>query len=232
MVDADARWAAVSAPHGTAALAHTHWLDGTPRAYAGAPGQWWTEDGRVHGDLGEGVTLAPFEQIAYDDLLLRAFARDDDRALRVFDPANPARTALRGIESFGGGEEWAITGRFTPAPEGETRTVVSADGYERAVPATGTIALSVHGQDVTLVVAGDEGGLDAVISDATAATGAYRFRFLPISAPDADGTVVVDFRRAFLPPCAFSDEYVGPLPTTENRLPFAVEAGERRALRD
>ncbi len=229
---ADIRWQTVSAPHGTASLAHTHWLDETPQSYAGVPGNWWTEGGQVHSDLDGGLALPPFAELRHGDLLLRAFARDDDRALRVFDPQNPARVALRGIESFPSDASWRVSGTFVPAPAGSSRTVVSADGHERAVPATGSVTLTVAGEEISLVVAGDANGLDAVISDATAATGAYRFRFLPIDAPAADGSVTVDFSRAFLPPCAFSDQYVCPLPPPENRLSFAVEAGERRALRD
>jgi uncharacterized protein (DUF1684 family) len=40
--------------------------------------------------------------------------------------------------------------------------------------------------------------------------------------------VVLDFNRAFNPPCAFSHFATCPLPPRENRLPLRVEAGEKR----
>jgi uncharacterized protein len=39
--------------------------------------------------------------------------------------------------------------------------------------------------------------------------------------------VELDFNRAFLPPCAFGAGYLCPIPPAQNRLPFAVDAGER-----
>ncbi|MCT9820971.1 DUF1684 domain-containing protein [Microbacterium sp. W1N] len=228
------RWDAVSAPFGTASLRHTHWLDATPREFEGAPGRWWADADGVHGtDLPESgaVVLAPFEQVREGRLLLRAFARDGAHALRVFDPEAPGRLALTGIESFPADDAWRVRGRFTPAPDGATVTVRSVDGHERVAPAGGTIDLEVAGTPVHLSVAADEDGLSAVIADATASDGAYRFRFLPIDLPAADGTVEVDFGRAYLPPCAFSDEYVCPLPPAGNRFAFPIPAGERRALR-
>lgn len=228
---AGARWEQVSAPYGIAALRHTHWLDATPRSWEGAPGQWWAEDGRVHGrdlaDAGE-VTLEPGSDVREGALLLRAFARDGALALRVYDPENPARAQLRGIESYPHADGWVFPGRFTAAPEGELTLVRSIDGYERLLPATGTVALDVHGTPVRLTVSRDGAGLFAVIADA--AEGAHPFRFLTMPAPGADGAVTVDFGLAALPPCAFSDQYVCPLPPPQNRLPFAVTAGERRAV--
>ena len=50
--------------------------------------------------------------------------------------------------------------------------------------------------------------------------------FLYTPAP-ADGRVVVDFNRAYNPPCVFSPFTTCPLPWPENRLPIRVEAGER-----
>jgi len=233
----DARWHAVSAEHGVAALRHTHWLDGVERAYDGAPGVWRAVDGRVVGtglraDAPEApadeVVLAPGEHLDVGRLRLKAISREGAPALRVFDPETPGRTRLRGILSFPHDAAWAIAGVFRPAADGEINVITSVDGYEREEPAVGTIALEVGGEGVELTVTGDPAeGLSAVIADATSNVDAYRFRFLEIEAPAADGSVTVDFNRAYLPPCAFSDHYVCPLPPANNRLGVRVEAGER-----
>jgi len=233
---ADERWAAVSAPHGTAALRYTHWLDAEPRAYEGAPGRWHGEDGRVVGTGLPGepadVTLSAGEHLDVGALRLKAINRGGAPALRVFDPETPGRTSLRGILSFPHDDAWAIPGVFRPAAEGQSIVIESVDGYEREEPAVGTIALSVAGESVELTVWGDlEDELEAVIADGTSNVDAYRFRFLPIDVPAADGRVTVDFNRAYLPPCAFSDHYVCPLPPLNNRLAVRVEAGERIADR-
>jgi hypothetical protein len=237
----DARWRAVSAEHGIASLRHTHWLDSEPRAYDGAPGTWAAGDGRVVGaGIEEGrsdaatdrVALAPGEHLDVGRLRLRAIDRDGALALRVFDPETPGRTRLRGIHSFPPNAEWVLPGVFRAAEPDEVRVVRSVDGYEREEPAVGTIALEVAGQSVELTVSGSPAGFSAVIADASSGVDSYRFRFLPIAAPADGGSVTVDFNRAYLPPCAFSDQYVCPLPPEGNRLAVRVEAGERAPDRD
>ncbi|HKP08227.1 MAG TPA: DUF1684 domain-containing protein [Microbacterium sp.] len=233
----EARWRAVSSAHGISALRHTHWLDDEPRAYDGAPGVWRAVDGKVAGtglragaaDVPvDAIVLAPGEHLDVGGVRLKAISREGVPALRVFDPETPGRTRLRSILSFPHDDAWALPGRFRPAAAGEINVIRSVDGYEREEPAVGTVALEVGGSPVELTVTGDPAtGLSAVIADGTSNVDAYRFRFLEIGAPAANGSVTVDFNQAYLPPCAFSDHYVCPLPPASNRLAVRVEAGER-----
>jgi uncharacterized protein (DUF1684 family) len=43
-----------------------------------------------------------------------------------------------------------------------------------------------------------------------------------------DAKVVLDFNRAYNPPCAFTDFATCPLPPRQNVLPVRIEAGEKR----
>jgi hypothetical protein len=238
-IDADrreARWRAVSAEHGIAALRYTHWLGEEARPYEGAPGVWSLEDGRAVGrGLQADAPHAPFDVVALGPgdvvdsgrIRLTVIHRGGALALRVFDPDHPGRTRLRGIRSFPYDPRWTFRATFEPAADGATRVVRSVDGSERDEPAVGSVVFALDGADVRLTVSRGAGGLSAVIADATSGVDAYRFRFLPIDAPGPDGRAIVDFNRAYLPPCAFSDQYVCPLPPPENRLDVRIEAGER-----
>jgi hypothetical protein len=55
--------------------------------------------------------------------------------------------------------------------------------------------------------------------------GAARFLYsdLPVN-----GKVVLDFNKAYNPPCAFNPYTTCPLPPPENRLPVGIEAGEKK----
>ncbi|MGX1494420.1 uncharacterized protein (DUF1684 family) [Streptomyces tendae] len=67
-----------------------------------------------------------------------------------------------------------------------------------------------------------------LFTDATSGVTTYAAnRALHIDAPAADGTVTLDFNRATNLPCAYTDLATCPLPPAENRLPVAIEAGER-----
>lgn len=64
--------------------------------------------------------------------------------------------------------------------------------------------------------------LDATSGRESYAAGRYlEFRERP------DGRYVLDFNRAYQPYCAYDTRFSCPLPPAENRLAFAVRAGER-----
>ena len=52
-------------------------------------------------------------------------------------------------------------------------------------------------------------------------------RFLYSDGPK-DGHVVLDFNKAYNPPCAFTEFATCPLPPKENRLAVRIEAGEKK----
>jgi uncharacterized protein len=66
-----------------------------------------------------------------------------------------------------------------------------------------------------------------VLADATSGRETYGGgRHLYAERPQGD-TIVLDFNRAENPPCAFTPYATCPVPPKENRLPFAVTAGEK-----
>lgn len=50
--------------------------------------------------------------------------------------------------------------------------------------------------------------------------------FLYSDLPNENGQVVLDFNRAYNPPCAFNAFTTCPLPPPQNRINFRIEAGE------
>ena len=52
-------------------------------------------------------------------------------------------------------------------------------------------------------------------------------RFLYIDPPKKNGDIIIDFNKAYNPPCVFSTFTTCPIPSKENILPFKVIAGEK-----
>ena len=52
-------------------------------------------------------------------------------------------------------------------------------------------------------------------------------RQLVVAPPAADGSVCIDFNRAYNMPCAYTEFATCPVAPTANTLTFAVEAGEQ-----
>lgn len=236
------RWAQVAGPHGLASLRTTQWLGSDAREVDGAPGTWRSVAGRAVGSGGsirpKDISLAPGEVMQLECTnpgaarLLRAHQRDGVIALRVNDPKASSRQTLTGIERFAStARTWIATGTFVPAENGATRTVQSVDGTSRPATLDGTVEIQLPGgEKAKLEVSQDEDGFSLVFADGTAQDGGYRFRFLEIE-PAVDEVVTLDFARAYLPPCAFSDHYLCPMPASSNRVATSIEAGERRVLR-
>ncbi|MDQ2944534.1 MAG: DUF1684 domain-containing protein, partial [Acidobacteriota bacterium] len=65
-----------------------------------------------------------------------------------------------------------------------------------------------------------------IFKDQTSGKGTYpsgRFLYADLA---ANGQVVLDFNKAYNPPCAFTPYATCPLPPVQNRLTARVEAGE------
>ena len=72
-----------------------------------------------------------------------------------------------------------------------------------------------------------EGTLWLVFRDGTSGKESYpAARFLRAAAPE-NGEVVLDFNRAYNPPCAYNPFTTCPIPTPQNRLSVRIEAGEK-----
>ena len=116
------------------------------------------------------------------------------------------------------------------------RTMVACE-LGRAV-ALGSVAVTavaggVHAIPVLQLaaVAFVEGSLFVLFTDETSGVTTYAAnRSLKVDAPAPDGTVLLDFNRATNLPCAYTEFATCPLPPAENRLPVAVEAGEKKPL--
>lgn len=92
------------------------------------------------------------------------------------------------------------------------------------------IVFTRDGIDYSLAAYWDDRELLLVFGDETNGDTSYGVgRFLRVL-PDEDGTITLDFNRAYLPPCAFSNFFNCPMPPRQNRFAVRVEAGERTVL--
>ncbi|WP_405611293.1 DUF1684 domain-containing protein [Streptomyces sp. NBC_00076] len=242
----------VSAPYGPLSLTGTHWLEDYPDGrLPDIPGTWTTDGDAVRLTAAEADGLSvdgrPFDgavrltadpgpvaaaRVGHGERRLVVLVREGAWGVRDFDPAAPAREAFRGIEATPYDPRWSVPGRFTPYGESRTVRVENADGRTRGLGLGGELAFRLAGQELTLQVTVEaDGSLWAVFGDTTGGNSSYRFRFLRPAAPDAEGRTTVDLNRALLPPCAFADHFVCPLPPPGNSLAVAVGAGERNVLR-
>lgn len=161
--------------------------------------------------------------------LLTLIQRGDRRALRVRHADADSRVRFTGLEDWPADPAWRITGRYVPNDVGKTIPIVDIVGITTEQPNAGAIEFEKNGHSYRLEAIGEPGrDLFVVFADRTSGRGSYAAgRFIDVGAPDANGRVVIDFNRAYNPPCAFTPFATCPLPPPENRLDLLVEAGEK-----
>lgn len=152
------------------------------------------------------------------------------KAVRVKHADAPTRTAFRGIDHWPADARWRVNGRFVAHPAGKTLDIADIIGTLQKMPNPGAVEFEHGGVRHRLeALEGEAGGLFLILADRTSGHASYGAgRYLDTEAPRADGTVVLDFNRAYNPPCAFTSFATCPLPPPENRLDLAIEAGEKR----
>jgi uncharacterized protein (DUF1684 family) len=155
--------------------------------------------------------------------------RSGDRlAIRLRDPQSELLTKFSGLRLFPLEEPWRVNATFVPYDTPRKVPVQNVLGDVTESESPGEVAFTVDGQSIRLVAFTSGKGLSFVFRDATAVSDTYRIRFLSADAPDAQGRVLLDFNRAYNPPCAYNPHTTCPLPVPQNRLKVAIPAGEKR----
>ena len=168
-----------------------------------------------------------------------SFRRARDELFRSH-PQSPIAEHLRptwpGVRWFPYDPAFRVDAAIVPAASRETfEIVLASDGVLRCTR-VGSALFTMEGRAANLSMywlEGYGGGLWVPFADATTGVSTYgggRYLYDTIKGADlgVDATsIVLDFNYAYNPSCAYDQRWSCPLSPAENRLPFAVEAGER-----
>ncbi|MDD2867794.1 DUF1684 domain-containing protein [Neomegalonema sp.] len=191
------------------------------------------EDGSAALDAGAGplaFVAAPegTPQLRTGGLLLEISTLEGQAALRVRDLTDPAREAFAEIPAYPPDPAWRILADWEKLPEAEDLRIGTVTGVETSARITHRARFLHEGREVALLPTHWKKGKPMfVIRDATSGRETYGASRFLIGEPEGD-RIVLDFNRAFNPPCAFTDFAVCPLPPRENILPFPIRAGEKK----
>lgn len=166
-------------------------------------------------------------EVAFGSFRFHLIEREGRIGVRIKDAASPTLTGFAGMESWPIDPAWRLVGRFVPT-EGRTISVPNILGEPTTEPSPGAVELEIDGETYRIDAMEGGGELFLVFADATNGEETYGGgRFLYSSPPDAEGRVVVDFNKAYNPPCVFTLYATCPLPPPQNRLPVPIRAGEK-----
>lgn len=185
----------------------------------------------VDGQDVSSATLWPFEgteppAVTIGPLTLFGHYSGDRLAIRMRDRDSEIRRDFTGLRWFPPDESYRMRGIFIPHEEPRFLELPNILGDVETFRSSGSVKLTVHGQELTMTTIDSGNRLWFIFRDLTSGKETYpAARFLYAPAPEA-GSTVVDFNQAYNPPCAFNPHTTCPLPPLENRLPLRIEAGE------
>ena len=172
-----------------------------------------------------------FTVISHQSLRWFIIKRGDKFAIRLRDLEGEYLKAFQGIDYFPADSKWKIKAKFIPTV-GKKVTIIDITGRSYQEDSPGLLEFQVDGKTYRLEAGPGETKEDffVVFGDATNKTSTYGGgRFLDTKGFNPDGTVTLDFNKAYNPPCAFTPFATCPLPTKENKLTLAIPAGEKNA---
>jgi uncharacterized protein len=198
----------------------------------------------VHVNPGVRVTLKDGKAVAVQELDTRAKLMMGDIALvlhnsgdrqgiRLFDKNSRVLKEFTELHWYPIDEFYRLTAKYAPydSPKTTERPNILGD-MEKAFVA-GYVTFSLRGQNYRLDVETTQpGNLYIIFRDLTSGKESYpAARFLNLDSPK-DGSVELDFNKAYNPPCAYNPYTTCPLPLPGSRLHVEIPAGEKAYKRN
>lgn len=153
--------------------------------------------------------------------------RGDKYAIRLRDFESEYVKNFKGIVNFSIQSKWKLNAKFVPTAGKKLRILdVTGRVYEEESP--GKVIFTLNEKEYTLAATKEGDELFIVFGDATNKKETYGGgRFVYVDMPTSGDEVIIDFNKAFNPPCVFTPFATCPLPVAENKLSIEIPAGEK-----
>lgn len=205
------------------------------------------EDDEVIMNVADGVTITHEEEpvdsfvlydgenrphVIHESMEWFIDVRDDQVGIRIYNHDSPKADAFTGFPRYPLQPEWHKEARFIEYDEPKTMQVDDVIDRTLEVTSPGQLQFSVDGELYTLDTIESSGRLFIMFADQTNQTDTYQAgRYMLVPYPEeGEETTVLDFNKAYNPPCAFSVFTTCQLPPPQNRLDIAIPAGEKRPV--
>ena len=148
--------------------------------------------------------------------------------IRLRDVELPSTKKPLNIPYFEVNKEWIITAKFKPFEAPKKYKIDNILGHSFQEDIKGELIFEKDGATYSLLPLMDENGIFLMFADETSGLETYGAgRYLVADVPDQNNEVILDFNKAYNPPCAFTDFATCPLPPQENILDLSITAGEQ-----
>lgn len=162
-----------------------------------------------------------------DRLTLQLVRRTGRLAIRVRDSESPLIRSFSGKSWYDPDPAFRVEARYTAFDSPRSIPVQNVRGDAVNTVFSGQVQFELKGQRLTLdAIEETPGKLFIIFKDKTNGVATYPSGRFLMADVDSEGRVVLDFNKAYNPPCAFSPHTLCPVPPAQNRLPIPLTAGE------
>ncbi len=167
-------------------------------------------------------------KLSYKSLRWNIIKRSDAYGVRIRDLETEAVTEFEGVERYPVALDWRLEGQFIPYDPVREIAITNVLGQTSQNPCPGYIKFQKDGKkyQIDALEEGDE--LFLIFADETSGGETYGGgRYMYVKKPIPNGTTVLDFNKAYNPPCVFTPHATCPLPPRQNILELKITAGEK-----
>jgi uncharacterized protein len=165
---------------------------------------------------------------SYRSLRWNIIKRDDKIGIRLRDVNSDLVKNFTSIPYYAIDSSYKVRAYLKTSADNYSISIKNVIGQTNQEKTPGILLFKLHGQEYTLVALEEDDQLFVIFGDATSGKETYPSgRFLYAAKPGLDGYTILDFNKAFNPPCAFTPYATCPIPPKQNILPIAITAGEK-----
>lgn len=167
--------------------------------------------------------------LEYDSLQWFVIRRDNKFGIRLRDFRNQPLESFTKIDRYQADPAWRLEATFQKRDSSRTIAITNVLGQTTQQMSPGMLVFAIDGNEYHLDAL-DEGGDEyfMIFGDPTNARETYGAgRYLYVKKPGTDGKTIIDFNKAYNPPCAFTAFATCPLPPKQNVLGVEITAGEK-----
>jgi len=212
---------------GTLLLTRDKTMTFTPHQDSGLTvnGELITETIQVHADTSESETTV-FNADSFEFYVVER----GNMAFRIKDAEAKTRTLFSGLDYFAEDTKYRIDAEFIPYQPAKIIPTVNVLGLLTNEASPGRLEFTIDGISYSLDTLDSSDSYYMIFADKTNGRSTYGpGRFLYTDGKvNEQGTVRIDFNKAYNPPCAFTAYSTCTLPPLQNRLPVEIIAGEKK----
>ncbi len=170
------------------------------------------------------------EALTYESLNWTIIKRSDAFGVRLRDHEADAVRTFEGVEQFPIDIRWRLIADFVPYQPVKQIPITNVIGQTSLNSSPGYLQFEWEGKLYKIDALGNENDEELFLIFADETSGGETYgggRYMYVKSADNQGKIILDFNKAYNPPCVYTPHATCPLPPRQNILDLPIAAGHK-----